>query len=210
VLDIPIGVGTLIGYVVVPAVLFGMAYFPIVTFLARGLASRYAKVDLRRRFFAAGVDASLVMTGVVLFTASGALPFLIGAAIYVPMRDAIAGRSVGKFLLGLVVIQLETGRPAGPMVSLRRNLLFLLPGANLVAVGLESLTIVRDPQGQRLGDRLAQTQVVDGFAAKEAARAFAEWWRRFVPEATRSARPRRGPALPMAHRPRGPRRRHAA
>jgi uncharacterized RDD family membrane protein YckC len=146
-------------------------------------------VDLRRRFFAAGVDASVVMTVVVLYTATGAVPFLIGAAIYVAMRDAIAGRSVGKFLLGLVVIQLETGRPAGPMVSLRRNLLFLLPGANLVAVGLESLTIVRDPQGQRLGDRLAQTQVVDGFAVKEAARALAEWWRRFLPEATRR-RPR--------------------
>ena len=77
-----------------------MAYFPIVTFLARGLASRYAKVDLRRRFFAAAVDASLVMTGVALYTASGAMPFLIGAAIYVPMRDAVVGRSVGKFLLG--------------------------------------------------------------------------------------------------------------
>jgi len=80
------------------------------------------------------------------------------------------------------------------MASLRRNLLFLLPGANLVAVCLESLTIARDPQGQRLGDRLAQTQVVDGFPAKEQAHAFAEWWRRFLPEATRAARPRRDAA----------------
>jgi hypothetical protein len=180
--------GTIIGYVVVPALVFGLAYFPIVTYLARGLASSYKKVDLRRRFLAAAVDGSLVVTAVSLYTATGALPFLLGAAVYVAMRDAIAGRSVGKFLFGLVVIHLESGRPAGGMPSLRRNLLFLLPGANLVALGLESLTIVRDPQGQRLGDRLAQTQVVDGFTVREQARAFAEWWRRFLPEATRRRR----------------------
>jgi hypothetical protein len=184
-----IGSGTIIGYVIVPALVFGLAYFPIITYLARGLVSSYSKVDLRRRFLAAAVDASLVVTGVSLYTATGAVPFLVGAAAYVAMRDAIAGRSVGKFVVGLVVIHLESGRPAGGMASLRRNLLFLLPGANLVALGLESLTIVRDPQGQRLGDRLAQTQVVEGFTVRELARELADWWRRFPPEATRR-RPR--------------------
>jgi len=184
-----IGSGTIIGYVVVPALVFGLAYFPIITYLARGLVSSYSKVDLRRRFLAGAVDASLVVTGVSLYTATGAVPFLVGAAAYVAMRDAIAGRSVGKFVVGLVVIHLESGRPAGGMASLRRNLLFLLPGANLVALGLESLTIVRDPQGQRLGDRLAQTQVVEGFTVRELARELAEWWRRFLPEGTRR-RPR--------------------
>jgi hypothetical protein len=181
--------GTIIGYVIAPALVFGLAYFPIVTFLARGLASSYAKVDLRRRFLAAAVDGSLIVTAVSLYTASGAVPFLIGAAVYAVMRDAIAGRSVGKFLFGLVVIHLESGRPASGMPSLRRNLLFLLPGANLVAIGLESVTIVRDPQGQRLGDRLAQTQVVEGFAVGEQARVFADWWRRLLPQATQR-RPR--------------------
>ena len=189
-----IGGGTVIGYVVLPALVFAMAYYPIVTYLARGLVSSYAKVDLQRRFFAAAVDVSLVLTGVALYTASGAVPFLVGAAIYVLMRDALVGRSVGKFLLGIVVIHLESGRPAGAMASLRRNLLFFLPGANLVAVGLESLTIAQDPQGQRLGDRLAQTQVVDSFSAKELTRAFAEWWRRFLPEAPRATRARRDAA----------------
>ena len=165
-----------VGWVIVPAIVFGLAYFPIVAFLARGLASAYGKANLRRRFFAAGVDASLVITGVAFYGATGGVPFLIGSAVYLVMRDAVAGRSVGKFLFGLVAMHLESGRPAGPMASLRRNLLFVLPGANAVAVCLESLTIVRDPQGQRLGDRLAQTQVVEGLAASELVRAFAEWW----------------------------------
>lgn len=175
-------------YVVIPALLFGLAYFPIVTYLARGLVSHYAKVDLRRRFLAAAVDASLVLSGVSLYTATGASAFLVGAALYVAMRDAVAGRSVGKFVFGLVVIRLESGRPAGAMASLRRNLLFLLPGANVVAIGLESLTIVRDPQGQRLGDRLAQTQVVEGFTVRERARVFADWWRALLPAPTRRRR----------------------
>jgi hypothetical protein len=179
-------VSTIVGYVVVPAIVFGLAYFPIVTFLARGLASAYGKANLRRRFLAAGVDASLVITGVVFYGATGSMPFLIGSAVYLVMRDAVAGCSVGKLLFGLVTMQLESGQPAGPMASLRRNLLFLLPGANLVAVCLESLTIVRDPQGQRLGDRLAQTQVVEGLAASELVRAVAEWW----PGAKRRARRR--------------------
>ena len=180
--DVPVN---LVGYVVVPAIVFGLAYFPIVTYLARGLASRYAKVDLRRRFLAAAVDLSLIVTAVVFWAATGAAVFLAGAALYLAARDAIAGRSVGKFLFGLAVIHLESGRPAGGMASLRRNLLFLLPGANVVAIALESLTIVRDPQGQRLGDRLAQTQVVEGFNVIERARAFAEWWWQRSPERRR-------------------------
>jgi hypothetical protein len=196
--EVPIGSGTIVGYVIVPALVFGLAYFPIVTYLARGLASYYAKVNLRRRFLAGAVDVSLIVTGVAFYTATGAVPFLAGAAVYVALRDAVAGRSVGKFLFGLMVIHLETGRPAGGMASLRRNLLFLLPGANLVALGLESLTIVRDPQGQRLGDRLAQTQVVEGFTVREAARAFADWWQRLLPQTSRAARPRRVSTRPAA------------
>ena len=47
------------------------------------------------------------------------------------------------------------------------QLLFLVPGLNVVAVILETVTTVRDPQGLRLGDRLAQTQVVEGLGARE-------------------------------------------
>jgi len=39
----------------------------------------------------------------------------------------------GKFLFGLVVLSLESGRPATATSSVRRNGLFLLPGANIAA-----------------------------------------------------------------------------
>ena len=36
-----------------------------------------------------------------------------------------------------------------------------------MAVALETVAITRDPQGQRLGDTLANTQVVEGLSARE-------------------------------------------
>jgi hypothetical protein len=57
----------------------------------------------------------------------------------------------------------------------KRNFLLLLPGANLVAIVLESRTVLSDPQDQRLGDRLAQTQVVEGAGAKDLVKSFQDW-----------------------------------
>src|SRR5262249_29820161 len=76
-------------------------------------------------------------------------------------------RSLGKFIFGVVVIDLETGMPGGWRQSAGRNILFVLPGANLIAVFRETATLLRDPQGLRLGDRFAMTQVVDGLGAKD-------------------------------------------
>ena len=103
----------------------------------------------------------------LLYWTSDFVLYLAAGAAYLLFRDAIRGQSVGKFILGLVVISLETGRPSSLVGSVRRNLLLLLPGANVVAIFLEVQTVVRDPQGQPLGDRLAQTQVVEGFGAKD-------------------------------------------
>jgi uncharacterized RDD family membrane protein YckC len=186
---------TILGALAMSALVFGFAYFPIVTHLAHGLVSQYTKADVRRRLNAAATDGGLVITGFVLYQTTGMLAFLLAAAVYLVLRDSFNGQSVGKLLFGLVVLSLETGRPATAMTSLRRNGLFLLPGANVAAVFLESITLIRDKQGQRLGDRLAQTQVVDGLGAKDVVDEFAKWWSRSLPEVTRAARPGRKPGL---------------
>ena len=158
--------------VVLPALVFALAYGPAVTHLTRGLASAYAKADLRKRLFAGMADGFLVATSYLLYVNSGFVPYLLVGAGYVLFRDALRGQSLGKFFVGLVVISLETGRPSSLAGSVRRNMVFLLPGANIVALFLEARTILRDPQGQRLGDRLAQTQVVEGLGAKDLVKAF--------------------------------------
>ena len=66
-------------------------------------------------------------------------------------------------------ISLEHGRPCSRLQSAQRNFILLVPGLNVVATVLEALAVTRDPQGQRLGDMLANTQVIEGLGAKELA-----------------------------------------
>ena len=148
---------------------FAVVYVPLVTRFVPAIASPYAKVDLRKRFAAAGVDAFVALSGVIFWWTLGSVLMLFAAACYVVLRDALfaPGQSVGKFMFGLHVIHVRTQRPCTRIRSIARNVMFLVPGLNVVAVVLESMTIVTDSQGERLGDRLAETQVVDGFGARE-------------------------------------------
>jgi uncharacterized RDD family membrane protein YckC len=183
------------GFVLVPAVAFAVAYHPILNSLSLALVSPYPKADLGKRFVAASVDVIIVTSLLVVYQQqrSESLLLVFVAGVYIVLRDA-GGRSVGKFCCGLVVINLETGRPCTRGESISRNALLLLPGANLVALFLEAATIVRDPQGQRLGDRFAQTQVVEGFGARDFVAAVQRWWRDFIGQLEGNPRkPRRAP-----------------
>jgi len=139
-----------------------------------------AKADLFKRFLAALIDG--IIAGV-----PGFIPVvgaLVGAA-YVLTKDALVyelvrdpawkNRSIGKKLLGLQVVDLGGGDVdlAG---SARRNITLAL-GTLLGAVPLvgwlagtvvgailgllESVLVLVDPRGRRLGDRIANTQVVE-------------------------------------------------
>jgi uncharacterized RDD family membrane protein YckC len=184
-----------LGFVVLPALAFLLGYFPALNRLTVALVSPYAKADIRRRLYAAMVDSLLVATS-GMFTQILQSPwFLVAGGLYLLFRDSVQGQSLGKLLFGLVVISLESGRPATTTSSVQRNLLFLLPGANIAAAFLETRTLVRDVQGQRLGDRLAHTQVIEGYGVKDLVQSFLDWWRSVLPEVYRARRPRRGPVV---------------
>ncbi|HYR90974.1 MAG TPA: RDD family protein [Terriglobia bacterium] len=170
----------LLTFILLSAITLALAYRPILARLSVGLVSPYAKADVTKRLFAAAVDGMLVATALVPYLNSESLVCLLAGAGYLLLRDAVRGRSVGKFVCGLMVINLETGRPCGCGPSVNRNLIFLLPGANVAAAFLEAGTILRDPQGQRLGDRFALTQVVEGFGARDVVAAVQEWWLAFI------------------------------
>jgi hypothetical protein len=186
----------LIGVVLAPALAFGVAYHPILARLSLALVSPYAKADVVKRASAATIDGVLVAFTIVLYRHSDMPFFLFLGGTYLLLRDSMSGRSIGKFCCGLVVVNLMTGRPCGRGASISRNALFLLPGANIVAAFLEMATIVRDPQGQRLGDRFALTQVVEGFGAKDLAKAVQQWWFDFLARAESHVQGRRGLKTP--------------
>jgi uncharacterized RDD family membrane protein YckC len=149
---------------------FALVYPTMLAKLSLAIASPYTKVELPRRLCAATIDALVVASIFALSWSSSSIAFVASGTAYVLLRDTVRGRSLGKFLLGLTVISLETGQPASARDSVTRNVLFVLPGANIAAVLLETRTLARDPQGLRLGDRLAMTQVVGGYGAKDLAK----------------------------------------
>lgn len=163
------------GTIVLPALAFGFAYFPI-TRIVRSVGVAYPRADLKRRFLAAGVDGTLLLVALQYYVTTRSVWSVAVAAVYLLFRDAVRGRSPGKFVCSLVVVDLETQAPVGVRGSAERNLTSVIPGANVVAMILETVTIIRDPQGQRLGDRFACTQVVDGFGLKELAESWVQWW----------------------------------
>lgn len=163
--------GTAFMYASALAALFGIVYLPMLMRQPKAFVSPYARAGVRKRAAAAIADALLVASCVVLYGAQGSLLFIAIGAAYLLLRDAlfIPGQSIGKFLFGLRVINLDHGGPCDRKHSVKRNFILLVPGLNVVAAVLEIAAIVRDPQGQRLGDTLANTQVVEGLSARELA-----------------------------------------
>jgi hypothetical protein len=181
----------LVGILILSAVSFALVYSRLITHLTRSLNSPYTKADVRKRFNAALVDALMVIMLGLWYWTGRSPAYLAAGAAYLLLRDAIGGQSVGKLLFGLVVIDLMSGRPASWSRSARRNFLLLLPGANVVAIFLEARTIARDPHGQRLGDRLAHTQVVEGFGARDLVKSFQDRLMRLGGELEQAAGGRR-------------------
>lgn len=103
-------------------------------------------------------------------------------ALYMVIRDALGGKSVGKLLLGLTTYNLRERKPADFADSVLRNwffaVLLLPPSLNLLRVtfsfgmvvfALLSLLVMLQilvGDGRRLGDGQAGTLVVDDRALR--------------------------------------------
>ncbi len=140
-----------------------------------------AKADLMKRFVAALID------GVVAAVVSW-VPVIGGlvAAAYLLLRDGFEfdfmdQRSLGKKVMKLRPVRLD-GQPMDMVASAKRNWMFALGGvtallafipilgwllmipvalAALVLGIIEIVLVLTDPQGRRLGDKIAATQVVE-------------------------------------------------
>jgi uncharacterized RDD family membrane protein YckC len=105
-----------------------------------------------RRTTAFLIDGLLVATMSVLL--GGGYWWLIAVG-YLLVRDAlINGRSLGKFVVGLTVLD-QDGGACTLTKSIARNFPLFLPG-----VVVEFFVMAFSNRGWRLGDRLAKTQVI--------------------------------------------------
>lgn len=130
--------------------------YPKAHVLNRGLARC---VDL---LIAAAVDQAVPPVG-----------FLAGLTYLLAADGLSQGRSLGKRLVGLRTWSLKRREAASFSESVIRNLpfavlflLFQIPFAGWMlaaaVAGFEGLLVIGNERGLRLGDELAQTQVLDG------------------------------------------------
>jgi uncharacterized RDD family membrane protein YckC len=134
----------------------------------------YPKASMFLRGGARLVDCAIAW---LLYKSTGPAGVVM-ALMYILFADAmIQGQSLGKKLFGVKAIFLPTRAPVRHRDSVLRNapfglviILFMMPdlglkafiGGVLVIGGIEAVRAIRDPQGLRLGDLWAQTQVIDG------------------------------------------------
>jgi uncharacterized RDD family membrane protein YckC len=129
----------------------------------------YPKAQVLNRFIAKFVDAILVGAADKVIPPVG---WMAGLA-YILIADGFSGgQSLGKRLIGLQIVIPHSRQIPGFKESIIRNLPFALaylllsvPYVGwvlaLAVVGFETLLIIGNDRGLRLGDELAHTQVLD-------------------------------------------------
>jgi uncharacterized RDD family membrane protein YckC len=126
----------------------------------------WCKAPVLRRVIADVIDRLLCCPLIVCFFP----PWLAVVIAYDLLSDGLLdGCSVGKRLMGLRTVMVSNGKPCNFARSFLRNVgwaaarlcyttIWLIPFA-LVYDAIELLLVLFSPSGQRLGDRLAGTQV---------------------------------------------------
>lgn len=109
-----------------------------------------------------GLFIGLAFLFAIIFAPLAIVFYLLGiliVLIYWLLKDGLMnGRSIGKKVMSLKVINIERKTPCSFLESFLRNILWYIPIISFI----ELILPIIDADGIRLGDRLAKTQVVEG------------------------------------------------
>lgn len=124
------------------------------------------------RFLAKAIDFAIVGIGVVFYYPMG----LILGVVYLSISDSLyEGQSIGKRLMGFMVVSLVDGTPCSTRQSFIRNLPLMVPISFLIYPGwgwliaaflatpftiVEIYLLFKEKVPHRLGDILADTTVI--------------------------------------------------
>ncbi len=114
------------------------------------------RADWQTRSLAFLID--LIVYLALFYSLGGFGHFL--AMLYILFRDGFfPGQSIGKKVMGIQAVH-EDGRPVHFVDSSFRNVLFLFYVVFPVAIVVETIALLRNPEHRRIGDRIARTRVV--------------------------------------------------
>jgi uncharacterized RDD family membrane protein YckC len=88
----------------------------------------------------------------------GSLSLGVVVLLYYTLLEGATGRTVGKFVTGIRVVDAQTGRAPGLLAALVRTLLRLIDGILAYLVGF--LIVINSDRRRRLGDMAARTLVI--------------------------------------------------
>jgi uncharacterized RDD family membrane protein YckC len=109
---------------------------------------------------ALGSTADRAVSGFDLTTLSfhGSASLLVLVLLYYTLLEGLTGRTLGKFVTGVRVVDARTGRAPGLLSALVRTLLRLIDGILAYLVGF--LIVINSGRRRRLGDMAARTLVI--------------------------------------------------
>jgi len=117
----------------------------------------FAKPGPNKRVCGYLVDMALAgIVSLVIAATLGKIPQFFFFLFYFLARDSFDGQSLGKRIVGMKVVNLENA-PSTPGQGLLRNLIIILPLFPII----EYFVLLKNQDGQRLGDKLAKTKVHD-------------------------------------------------
>ena len=129
----------------------------------------YPKAHVLNRFIAKLIDLFIVVAAGEIAPPVG----FVSGLVYILIADGFAGgKSIGKRLVGLQTMRVDSRDAAGFRESIIRNLplgcaqiAFAIPWigwlVSLAILAFEGLLIIGNEQGRRLGDEVARTHVLD-------------------------------------------------
>lgn len=92
---------------------------------------------------------------------------LVLIAVYYPLLEGLTGRTLGKFVTGLHVVDKNGDKPGLGRAFLRTLARLLEVNPFLLGGIIAGICVLVTARGQRLGDMMAQTYVIRGSALKE-------------------------------------------
>jgi len=120
------------------------------------VVEEFTPADWQTRSLAFLID---LIVYIALFYGLGGFGHFL-AMLYILFRDGIfSGQSIGKKVMGIQVVHTD-GRAIHLVDSSFRNVLFLFYVVFPVAIVVETVALLRNPEHRRLGDRIAKTRVI--------------------------------------------------
>ncbi len=140
--------------------------------MAGGKLEGFVKAGPNKRVCAYLIDSCVIAVPCI------AVQFLAGSMfstivwlVYLLIKDCFNGQSLGKKLVGIQIVDMDNA-PAGPNQTVMRNLFWIVvcvlplfnPYLGLLSAAIviyEYVALIRDPFGQRFGDKMSLTRVYD-------------------------------------------------